>query len=136
MRRTEQASALVGDTATLKCRIDVAACGEMHSVKWYKDDERIYVFSASKSSAINRPEGAMMERVSEHIRSMRKQDDKGSAVAEHSMNSDSTHYIRFDKFRRVVARAERRRAVRVLQQPLSRVAPKTKGYGLARNMSS
>ncbi|KAI8429383.1 hypothetical protein MSG28_000027 [Choristoneura fumiferana] len=35
------------------------------------------------------------------------------------------------QFRRVVARAERRRAVRVLQQPLSRVAPKTKGYGLA-----
>ncbi|KAI8419773.1 hypothetical protein MSG28_008438 [Choristoneura fumiferana] len=36
---------------------------------------------------------------------------------------------------RLVARAERRRAVRVLQQPLSRVAPKTKGYGLARNMA-
>ena len=36
-------------------------------------------------------------RLSEHIRSMKKQDDRGSAVAEHSMNSDSTHYIRFDK---------------------------------------
>ncbi|KAI8427209.1 hypothetical protein MSG28_014807 [Choristoneura fumiferana] len=31
-------------------------------------------------------------------------------------------------------RAERRRVERVLQQPLSPVAPKTKGYGLARNI--
>ncbi|KAI8434751.1 hypothetical protein MSG28_003272 [Choristoneura fumiferana] len=28
---------------------------------------------------------------------MRKQDDRGSVVAEHSMDSDSTHYIKFDK---------------------------------------
>lgn len=36
-------------------------------------------------------------RVSEHIRSMKKGDIRGSAVAEHSLDSDSTHYIRFGK---------------------------------------
>ncbi|XP_063543302.1 hemicentin-2-like isoform X1 [Cydia strobilella] len=60
----ETTAALVGETARIKCRIDSASCGEMHSVKWYKDDVRIYVFSASKGAAINRPEGDMMTRMS------------------------------------------------------------------------
>ncbi|KPJ04141.1 hypothetical protein RR46_07900 [Papilio xuthus] len=56
------ASALVGNTARLRCRIDGKSCGEMHSVKWYKADSRVYVYSASKDAAINRPEGDMMDR--------------------------------------------------------------------------
>ncbi|CAK1549321.1 unnamed protein product [Leptosia nina] len=58
------ASSLVGDTARLRCRIDGKSCGEMHSIKWYKADTRVYVYSASKDAAINRPEGDMMDRMS------------------------------------------------------------------------
>ncbi|XP_037293639.1 hemicentin-1 isoform X3 [Manduca sexta] len=36
----------------------------MHSIKWYKADSRVYVYSASKDSPINRPEGDMMDRIS------------------------------------------------------------------------
>ncbi|CAH2061672.1 unnamed protein product, partial [Iphiclides podalirius] len=36
----------------------------MHSIKWYKADSRVYVYSASKDAAINRPEGDMMDRMS------------------------------------------------------------------------
>lgn len=36
-------------------------------------------------------------RLTEHMRSMRKLDSRGSAVTEHSLSSGSTHYIRFDK---------------------------------------
>ncbi|XP_039761639.1 hemicentin-1 isoform X2 [Pararge aegeria] len=36
----------------------------MHSIKWYKTDTRVYVYSASKDAAINRPEGDMMNRMS------------------------------------------------------------------------
>lgn len=59
---TDHASALVGQTARLRCRIDGKSCGEMHSIKWYKADTRVYVYSASKDAAINRPEGEMMKR--------------------------------------------------------------------------
>ncbi|XP_069363170.1 uncharacterized protein nrm isoform X4 [Maniola hyperantus] len=60
----DHASALVGNTARLRCRIDGKSCGEMHSIKWYKADTRVYVYSASKDAAINRPEGDMMNRMS------------------------------------------------------------------------
>ncbi|XP_045540674.1 hemicentin-1 isoform X3 [Papilio machaon] len=60
----DHASALVGNTAKLRCRIDGKSCGEMHSIKWYKADSRVYVYSASKDAAINRPEGDMMDRMS------------------------------------------------------------------------
>ncbi|XP_028027603.1 hemicentin-1 isoform X4 [Bombyx mandarina] len=36
----------------------------MHSIKWYKADTRVYVYSASKDSPINRPEGEMVNRIS------------------------------------------------------------------------
>ncbi|XP_047508895.1 hemicentin-2 isoform X7 [Pieris napi] len=60
----DHASSLVGNTARLRCRIDGKSCGEMHSIKWYKADTRVYVYSASKDAAINRPEGDMMDRMS------------------------------------------------------------------------
>nr|XP_032524360.1 uncharacterized protein LOC116775581 isoform X1 [Danaus plexippus plexippus]XP_032524361.1 uncharacterized protein LOC116775581 isoform X1 [Danaus plexippus plexippus] len=60
----DHASSLVGNTARLRCRIDGKSCGEMHSIKWYKADARVYVYSASKDAAINRPEGEMMDRMS------------------------------------------------------------------------
>lgn len=36
-------------------------------------------------------------RLTEHIRSMKKLDSNGSAVAEHAIDSGPSHYIRFDK---------------------------------------
>ncbi|XP_045485352.1 uncharacterized protein LOC110992992 isoform X2 [Pieris rapae] len=60
----DHASSLVGNTARLRCRIDGKSCGEMHSIKWYKADTRVYVYSASKDAAINRPEGDMTDRMS------------------------------------------------------------------------
>ncbi|CAG9573059.1 unnamed protein product [Danaus chrysippus] len=59
---SDHASALVGNTARLRCRIDARSCGEMHSIKWYKSDVRVYVYSGSKDAAIDRPEGEMMDR--------------------------------------------------------------------------
>ncbi|XP_052747843.1 hemicentin-1 isoform X6 [Galleria mellonella] len=60
----DHASAIVGNTARLRCRIDGKSCGDLHSIKWYKADSRVYVYSASKDAAINRPEGEMMDRIS------------------------------------------------------------------------
>ncbi|KAJ0170414.1 hypothetical protein K1T71_013785 [Dendrolimus kikuchii] len=60
----EHASAIVGTTAQLRCRVDGKNCGQMHSIKWYKADSRVYVYSPSKDAAINRPEGDMMDRIS------------------------------------------------------------------------
>ncbi|XP_059047752.1 hemicentin-1 isoform X2 [Achroia grisella] len=60
----DHASAIVGNTARLRCRIDGKSCGDLHSIKWYKADTRVYVYSASKDAAINRPEGEMMDRIS------------------------------------------------------------------------
>ncbi|KAG7295108.1 hypothetical protein JYU34_022053 [Plutella xylostella] len=56
------ASALVGSTARLRCRLDAALCGAMHSVKWYKSERRVYVYSAARDAAVDRPEGDMMDR--------------------------------------------------------------------------
>ncbi|XP_063835254.1 uncharacterized protein LOC135084408 isoform X2 [Ostrinia nubilalis] len=60
----DHASAIVGDTARLRCRIDGKSCGEMHSIKWYKADARVYVYSASGDAPVSRPEGDMMDRIS------------------------------------------------------------------------
>lgn len=35
----------MGQPIDLPCRVDTTQCGELHSVKWYKDTSRIYVFS-------------------------------------------------------------------------------------------
>lgn len=60
----DHASAIVGSDARLRCRIDGNSCGKMHSIKWYKGDSRVYVYSGAEDSAINRPEGPMMDRLS------------------------------------------------------------------------
>nr|CAI5825093.1 unnamed protein product [Callosobruchus analis] len=30
---------------SLPCRVDTKQCGQLHSVKWYKDANRVYVLS-------------------------------------------------------------------------------------------
>lgn len=50
----------VGQVAELPCRVDTAQCGKLHSVKWYRDTSRIYVFS--QVGGIKRGEGDATER--------------------------------------------------------------------------
>lgn len=50
----------VGLSVSLPCRVDTAQCGELHSVKWYRDNQRIYVFS--HVAGIARPEGDGSDR--------------------------------------------------------------------------
>ncbi|XP_063898406.1 hemicentin-2 isoform X14 [Helicoverpa armigera] len=57
----DHASAIVGTTARLRCRIDGRSCGAMHSIKWYKSESRLYVYSISGNTAIDRPEGPMKD---------------------------------------------------------------------------
>lgn len=50
----------VGQVAELPCRVDTTQCGKLHSVKWYRDTSRIYVFS--QVGGIKRGEGDATER--------------------------------------------------------------------------
>lgn len=43
----ESVSIFRGQPGTLTCPIDVKSCGELHSVKWFKGNERIAVLSGS-----------------------------------------------------------------------------------------
>ncbi|KAK9891364.1 hypothetical protein WA026_014605 [Henosepilachna vigintioctopunctata] len=48
-------NAFVGTTVALPCTVDTKQCGALHSVKWYRDMSRIYVFS--HAGGIARAEG-------------------------------------------------------------------------------
>ncbi|XP_057661910.1 titin isoform X1 [Diorhabda carinulata] len=52
--------AFIGDTVALPCRVDIQQCGQLHSVKWYKDANRVYVLSHHGSG---RAEGGATERM-------------------------------------------------------------------------
>lgn len=43
----EEISKLRGHTATLECPIDVKSCGNLHSLKWFKGDDRVAVVSGN-----------------------------------------------------------------------------------------
>lgn len=58
----EEIKAYVGATVALPCPVDTSQCGELHSVKWYRDTSRIYVFSQVGSVA-RRAEGDASERM-------------------------------------------------------------------------
>lgn len=58
--------AYVGQEAELPCRVDTLQCGKLHSVKWYRDTSRIYVFS--QVGGIKRGEGGATERLVEIIK--------------------------------------------------------------------
>lgn len=51
----------VGTNVVLPCRVDTAQCGDLHSVKWYRDNQRVYVFS--HVAGIARPEGDGSDRL-------------------------------------------------------------------------
>lgn len=45
----EPVAKLRGEAVVLTCPIDVAACGELHSVKWFKGSDRVAVVSGDGS---------------------------------------------------------------------------------------
>nr|XP_023021909.1 myelin-oligodendrocyte glycoprotein-like [Leptinotarsa decemlineata] len=51
--------AYMGDSVALPCRVDTKQCGQLHSVKWYKDANRVYVLSHAGQG---RAEGDATER--------------------------------------------------------------------------
>ncbi|CAH0547569.1 unnamed protein product [Brassicogethes aeneus] len=53
--------AYVDETVSLGCKVDVKQCGTLHSVKWYKDTSRIYVYS--QAGSITRAEGDAEDRL-------------------------------------------------------------------------
>lgn len=57
----ENASAVVGTTARLRCRVGGRSCGALHSIKWYKSESRLYVHSVPLN--LNSSEGPMKDRL-------------------------------------------------------------------------
>lgn len=51
---------MVGGVGSLHCAVDRSKCGEVHSLKWYRGEQRIYVFS--ETGGIARKEGDMSDR--------------------------------------------------------------------------
>ncbi|XP_064292902.1 hemicentin-1 isoform X6 [Plodia interpunctella] len=62
-RDPEHASAIVGTTAKIRCAFEGATCKTLHSIKWYKSDSRVYVYSPATDNVIDRAEGDMMDRI-------------------------------------------------------------------------
>uniref|UniRef100_A0A182P6J4 Ig-like domain-containing protein n=1 Tax=Anopheles epiroticus TaxID=199890 RepID=A0A182P6J4_9DIPT len=58
----ERISVLRGDKVELACPIDIATCGELHSLKWFKGTERIAVVSGDGEVA--KVEGSYNDRLS------------------------------------------------------------------------
>uniref|UniRef100_T1HZL4 Ig-like domain-containing protein n=1 Tax=Rhodnius prolixus TaxID=13249 RepID=T1HZL4_RHOPR len=54
------ASAEVGTRARLPCIVDPVKCGDVHSIKWYKNIHRVFVFS--ELAKISRSEGPLAKR--------------------------------------------------------------------------
>lgn len=50
----------VDTTVALPCRVDTKQCGNLHSVKWYKDSSRVYVLREGGKS---RSEGDATSRL-------------------------------------------------------------------------
>ncbi|KAK6623704.1 hypothetical protein RUM43_009556 [Polyplax serrata] len=54
---------LVGQEIELPCMVDAAKCGELHSIKWYRESTRIFVFS--ESANIAKSEGDFTDSLAE-----------------------------------------------------------------------
>ena len=53
-------SARAGDDVLLPCSINRAECGEYHSIKWYKENRRVFVYSPLAEFA--KAEGELLDR--------------------------------------------------------------------------
>ena len=41
----DEVKARAGTGVTLRCAVNKARCGDFHSIKWYKENRRVYVYS-------------------------------------------------------------------------------------------
>ncbi|XP_077283214.1 hemicentin-1-like [Arctopsyche grandis] len=64
----DELAVLVGDTATLTCPISTT-CGAVHSVRWYRDNERIAILA--DTSNFVKVEGKMIGRVKVNLSSLK-----------------------------------------------------------------
>lgn len=58
--REEHVVGLAGDDVSLSCSVDVGECGDFHSIKWYRDNQRVFLFS--ELANLERGEGALANR--------------------------------------------------------------------------
>lgn len=59
-----------GQSVTLECPLDVNACGELHSVKWFKGNDRIAVVSGD--GGVANVEGELQGRLVMHLAFLQK----------------------------------------------------------------
>lgn len=55
-----QMTGLVGESVLLPCDINRQACLEIHTLKWYKGENRVFIFS--EEAAVERTEGSLLSR--------------------------------------------------------------------------
>ncbi|KAK9718452.1 hypothetical protein QE152_g23167 [Popillia japonica] len=65
---TEEVKALVGSEVSLPCYVDTKSCGKLHSVKFYRETSRIFVYS--ETGGISRGEGDAKTRVMMYIKDL------------------------------------------------------------------
>ena len=56
----DEVKARSGDSVSLKCSINSAHCGDFHSIKWYKENRRVFVYSPMADFA--KAEGELLDR--------------------------------------------------------------------------
>ncbi|CAL4089282.1 unnamed protein product, partial [Meganyctiphanes norvegica] len=62
--RRYEVSGLAGRSVHLPCEVDKASCGEFHSIKWYKSNQRVFIFS--EIGTVRRAEGSLLDRTKFH----------------------------------------------------------------------
>jgi hypothetical protein len=55
-----EVSGLAGQTVLLPCHLSPDTCGKIHSIKWYRGDHRVYIFS--ELAAISKAEDDLTDR--------------------------------------------------------------------------
>ena len=56
----EDLSGLSGQEVSVPCSVDVATCGDFHSVNWYRESQRVFVYS--ELANLERSEGSLTNR--------------------------------------------------------------------------
>ena len=56
----EDLAGLAGQEVSVPCSVDVATCGDFHSVKWYRETQRVFVYS--ELANLERSEGSLANR--------------------------------------------------------------------------
>ena len=56
----EEVKARDGESVSLPCVVNRAECGDFHSIKWYKENRRVFVYSPMADFA--KAEGELLDR--------------------------------------------------------------------------